>query len=587
MKLIPFLCLLSCLGLAQPASAQIKLNKLKKTKNELLKAKKHKPSATTQTKTKSKSADKKAAPTAAFEPTQQDYNGPAKNEYRTLQNRLKLVAKYVQKLETATSDYQRGDAESSAKSYLDKVEVDLKTVAGLDPALDIGAEQKAFTQYTKAFSAAVSAGEQASSAKADDGQRVFKANQFVESMLGLLKYGKEAKVEEPYTYQALQGILNDQSIKGNQVFIFRRNMEELATLLESTNLSSWFSDIRQDVNNYQASKQFEEAEELLAYLEPTVNFLAAASPNFSRLKQDADYLIQSYRKKGQERAAGVSTGSFHLAHVNEILLSHQAIQPGQEKESQFKTAFKDTEPIRAVLYLDRKLKDLTNQYGYVPIDLFIDDPDMGNGCVLQYSYSWATYLDELENGYLSFDIIPNLDDFDPRFKALGPESFARCFAGLSPGEHEVTIKLGLTSGSGWGKIFKTTFTLEISEEGLDRYAALQTELENARKWTEKHNQKPMQDAVTVQGLMKSLEAQVPGAKATKAVIKDRDWTYVRDRQTANTLGKRVAAEVFYSLADGQCYGYRAYAYYKALARNEYVDQVEAQLIGKTYHADCE
>ncbi|MBX2872147.1 MAG: hypothetical protein KTR30_08605 [Saprospiraceae bacterium] len=586
MKLIPILCLLSCLGLAQPASAQIKLNKLKKTKNELLKAKQPKPATATRTKTKSKSSDKKTAPTATFEPTQQDYSGPAKNEYQTLQNRLKLVAKYVQKLETATSDYQRGDAESSAKRYLDKVEADLKVVAGLDPALDIGAEQKAFTQYTKAYSKAISAGEQASSAKANDGQRVFNANQFVESMLGLLKYGKEAKVGEPYTYQTLQNLLNDRSIKGNQVFIFRRNMEELATLLESTNLSSWFSDIRQDVNNYQVAKQFEEAEELLAYLEPTVNFLAAAAPNFSRLKKDADYLIQSYRKKGQERAAGVATGDFHLEHLNQLLLSNQAIQAGQEQAGQFKTHFKDTEPIRVVLYLDRKLKDLTNQYGYVPIDLFIDDPNMGNGCVLQYSYSWATYLDELENGYLLLDIIPDWHDFQPRHKAIGPESFARCFAGLTPGEHEIIIKLGLTSGSGWGKIFKTSFSLEITEAGLARYAALQTELEGARKWAEKHQANPMRDAATEQGLLKSLEAQVPGAKATKAVIRDLDWTYVRDRHTANTLGKRVAAEVFYTQADGQCYGYRVYAYYKALARNEYVDQVEAQLIGKAYRVDC-
>jgi len=584
MKLIPILCLLSCLGLVQPASAQIKLNKLKKTKNELLKAKKAKSSSTTQIKAKPKSSDKKS--TTTFEPAQQDYSGPAKNEYQTLQNRLKLVAKYIQKLETATSDYQRGDAESSAKRYLDKVEADLKTVAGLDPALDVRAEQKAFTQYTKAFSKAVSAGEQASSAKANDGQRVFKANQFVESIIGLLKYGKEARVGEPYTYQALQDILNDQSIKGNQTFIFRRNMEELAKLLESTNLSSWFSDIRQDVNNYQASKQFEEAEELLTYLEPIVNFLAAASPNFNRLKQDADYLIQSYRKKGEERAAGVATGKFHLAHLNQLLLSGQAIQAGQEQAGQFKTHFKDTESIRAILYLDRKLKDLTNQYGYVPIDLFIDDPDMQNGCVLQYSYSWATYLDELENGYLLLDIVPDWHDFQPRYKAIGPESFARCFAGLTPGEHEVTIKLGLTSGSGWGKIFKTSFTLDISEAGLDRYTALQTELEDARKWAEKHNPKPMRDAVTEQGLLKSLEDQIPGAKASKAVIKDLDWTYVRDRQTANTLGKRVAAEVFYTLADGQCYGYRVYAYYKALARNQYVDQVEAQLIGKAYRVGC-
>lgn len=586
MKLIPILCLLSCLGFAQPASAQIKLNKLKKSKNELLKARKTKPTATPRKAASSGSSDDKTKSTAKYKPTEKEYQGPAKNEYRTLQNRLQLAAKYIQKLETATSDYQRSDAQNSAQRYLDKSEADLAKVAQLDPNLNLKMEQKAFEDYTAALAGASHQAASASKSKANDSQRVFQANQFVASMLDLLKYNKDGIKELAYTYAELQEMAEDQSIKGNTVFIFRKNMEELSSLLKSANLNSWFSALRQDVNNYQAAKQFEEAEEVLAYLEPNVNFLAEASSNFSRLKQDADYLIQSYRKKGQERAAAVSTGAFHLAHLNQILLSPEAIPAGQEKVSQFKTEFKDSEPIRAVLYLDRPLKDLTGNYGYVPINLFIDDPDMTNGCVLQYNYSWFTYLDELEKGYLLVDIIPNWDDFRPRYKAIGPESFARCFAGLSPGEHEVTIKLGLTSGSGWGKTFETTFTLAVTEAGLAAYARLQKELEEARQWTEKHQAKAMTHAPTEQGLLKSLESQISGAKATKAIIKDRDWTYVRDRQTADTMGKKVAAEVFYTGSDGQCYAQRVYAYYKALSHNQFEERVEAQLVNRPYRVDC-
>lgn len=586
MKLIPILCLLSCLGFSQPAMAQIKLNKLKKSKNELLKSKKSKPTATPSKATSPKSSKDKAGSTPQYEPAEKAYEGPAKNEYRTLQNRLQLAAKYIQKLETATSDYQRADAQNSAQRYLDKSEADLAKVTQLDPKLNIKAERKAFQDYAAALAAASDQAASASSAKANDSKRVFQANQFVDSMLDLLKFNKGGKLGQYYTYADLQEMAADQSIKGNTVFIFRKNMEELSGLLESANLNSWFSSLRQDVNNYQAAKQFEEAEALLAFLEPTVNFLADASSNFSRLKQDADYLLTSYRKKSQERAAAVSTGAFHLAHLNQILLSPKAIAVGQEKASQFKTEFKDSEPIRAILYLDRPLKDLTGNYGYVPINLFIDDPDMKNGCVLQYDYSWFTYLDELEKGYLLVDIIPNWDDFRPRYKAIGPESFARCFAGLSPGAHEVTIKLGLTSGSGWGKTFETTFTLEVTEAGLAAYARLQNDLEEARQWTEKHDAKPMADVPTEQGLLKSLESQVSGAKATKAIITDRDWTYVRDRQTADTVGKKVAAEVFYTGPDGQCYAQRVYAYYKALSHNQFEDRVEAQLVNRPYRVDC-
>lgn len=585
MKLIPILCLLSCLGFLQPASAQIKLNKLKKSKNELLKAKKTKPNATSTKVTQGKSSEDKNS-SNSYEPADKEYQGPAKNEYRTLQNRLQLAAKYIQKLEAATSDYQRTDAQNSAQRYLDKSEADLVKVAQLDPDLNLKAERKAFQNYTTALAAASDQAESASTAKANDSKRVFKANQFVDSMLDLLKYNKGSRLGEYYTYAELQEIEANPSIKGNTIFIFRRNMDELNGLLESANLNSWFSILRQDVNNYQASKQFEEAEKLLAFLEPTVNFLADASSNFSRLKQDADFLLSSYRKKSQERAAVVSTGAFHLAHLNQILLSPEAIEVGKEKTSQFKTEFREAEPIRAVLYLDRPMKDLTGNYGHVPINLFINDPDMKSGCVLQYDYSWFTYLEELEKGYLLVDIIPNWDDFRPRFKAIGPESFARCFAGLSPGEHEVTIKLGLTSGSGWGKTFETTFTLEVTEAGLAAYAQLQTDLEEARQWTEKHDDNPMSDAATEQGLLKSLESQISGAKATRAIIKDRDWTYVRDRQSADTMGKKVAAEVYYTGTDGQCYGQRVYAYYKALSHNQFEDRVEAQLVNRPYRVDC-
>lgn len=587
MKLIPILCLLSCLGLSQPAMAQIKLNKLKKSKNELLKSKKSKPTATPSKATRSQSSKDKSSSSTQYKPTDKEYEGPAKNEYRTLQNRLQLAAKYIQKLETATSDYQRADAQNSAQRYLDKSEGDLAKVAQLDPKLNLKAERKAFQDYSTALASASDQAESASTAKANDSKRVFQANQFVDSMLDLLRYNKGGRLGEYYTYADLQEMAADQSIKGNTVFIFRKNMEELSGLLESANLNSWFSTLRQDVNNYQAAKQFEEAEKLLAFLEPTVNFLADASSNFSRLKQDADYLLSSYRKKSQERAAAVSTGTFHHAHLNQILLSPAAIAVGQEKANQFKMEFKDNEPIRAILYLDRPLKDLTGNYGYVPINLFIDDPDMKNGCVLQYDYSWFTYLDELEKGYLLVDIIPNWDDFRPRYKAIGPESFARCFAGLSPGEHEVTIKLGLTSGSGWGKTFETTFTLEVTEVGLAAYARLQKDLEEARQWTEKHDPKPMADAPTEQGLLKSLESQINGAKATKAIIKDRDWTYVRNRQTADTMGKKVAAEVFFTGADGHCYAQRVYAYYKALSYNQFEDRVEAQLVNRPYRVDCQ
>ena len=97
----------------------------------------------------------------------------------------------------------------------------------------------------------------------------------------------------------------------------------------------------------------------------------------------------------------------------------------------------------------------------------------------------------------------------------------------------------------------------------------------------------MADAPTEQGLLKSLESQISGAKATKALIKDRDWTYVRDRQTADTMGKKIAAEVFYTMSDGQCYAQRVYAYYKALSHNQFEDRVEAQLVNRPYRVDCQ
>lgn len=97
----------------------------------------------------------------------------------------------------------------------------------------------------------------------------------------------------------------------------------------------------------------------------------------------------------------------------------------------------------------------------------------------------------------------------------------------------------------------------------------------------------MSDPVTEEGLMKSLETLVPGTTAVKAVIRDRDWTYVRDRNTANTLGKQVAAEVQYRLSGGGCYVQRVYGFYRAPSHNEFVDQVEARPVSRPYPVKCE
>ncbi|MEZ5042373.1 MAG: cell envelope integrity protein TolA [Saprospiraceae bacterium] len=599
-KCIPILCLLLIFcSLSNPTMAQLNLQKLKKQKEELVQKKASaEKTAIPNTPTSTSQSDKssaKPAPAAFEAKTNASYDGPAKQDYQTLLNRLALVAQYIQKDEAATSDQQREDAQRSAKNYLAKVAVDLDKVAALDPALNLKEERKAFADYEKHLAKAGEAREKDNNSAATRDQEYFQANGIVQTMISFLKYGSFSTADPEliknltrYSYSELEKMSKNVLATGNTAFLFRKNMEELRSLLPSANLNSWIAGIRNDVNNYQSSKQFEEIEKILFYLEPTVNFLADASPNFTKLKADADYIVQSYHKKKQERAISVSTSDFHLQHLNEVLLSSDPIIVGKENPGQFKSSFKDTEAIRAIVYLDQKVTDYVNMYSYVPINLFIDDPKMQNGCSMQYDYSWSIYLDELQQSYLVIDIVPNMDDFQPRYKAIGPEAFARCFAGLSPGEHEVSLQLGLTSGSGWGKKFHTTFTITLTEPGLEAFEKHQTELENARAWTEKHDKAAMVDPAVNKDIMESLEQQIKGAKAVGAVIKDRDWTYIRDRHTANTLGKQVAAEIYYKMPDGNCYAYRAYASYEALeGHNQYAAKAKAILINRPYPTKCQ
>lgn len=598
LKRIPMLCVLCFFVLlATEAPAQLNLKKLKKQKNELVKKKgdlkKGTGKKTTATPAKTQSSKKKTPPPAFEAEANEAYAGPAKQDYQTLVNRLGIVAKYVTKYQEATSDHQRGDARKSAESYLSKVEADLSKVAELDPALDLKEEQKAFDGYTVHLAKAIKQSEKEQKKIATSNQDFTSANSLLESILGLLKYGSSQSsnallVEglSNFTYPALEKMSKNVLATGGGAFIFRRNMDELRSLLPSADLSSWLTSIRNDVNNYQTAKQYGEAEEILNWFEPTVNFLAEASPNFTKLKADADFIIQSYQKKNKERAASLSTGPFHLEHLNEVHFSSTPIRAGQEKASQFKQTFTNLEPVRAIVYLDRPLKDLIGSSGAVPIDLFINDPKMQNGCVLQPDLSWVAKLKEEEQSYIILDIIPDMNDFKPRRGATGPEAFAKCFSGLSPGAHEVMVEVGLKTGPGLGEKLKASFTLTLDVASLEAFANLQTELEAARAWTQKNDPKPMMDAKTEKGLMKSLEAQIAGVTATKAIIRDRDWKYIRDNRTADTLGKQVAAEVFYKKANGQCYAQRVYGYYESIGQNKYVENVKAIFVNPSYSVGC-
>lgn len=600
LKRIPMLCVLCFfLLLAKEAPAQLNLKKLKKQKNELVKKKesikkaKEKKTGNSSSAGDNQPTKKKAAPATFEAEANESYAGPAKQEYQTLVNRLGIAAKYVGKYQEATSNHQRGDARKSAESYLTKVEADLKTVAKLDPALNLKEEQKAFDNYSTHLAKAIKQSEKEQKKVAASNQDFTKANSLVQSILGLLKYGNSQSSNEllleglsSFTYSALEKMSKNVLATGGAAFIFRKNMDELRSLLPDADLRSWLTSIRNDVNNYQAAKQYGEAEEILTWFGPTVDFLAAASPNFTQLKADADFIIQSYQKKSKERAASLSTGPFHLEHLNEILLSSAPIKTGQEEATQFKQRFAADEALRAIVYLDRPLKDFTGSSRAVPINLFIDDPKMQNGCVLQPSLSWVANEIEEEQAYIVFDIIPDMNDFKPRRGATGPEAFAQCFSGLSPGEHEVIVEVGFKTGPGLGEKLKASFILTVNAANLEAFAAAKTDLEAVRAWTAKNDPKPMLDPKTEQGLKKSLEAQIAGATATKAVIRDRDWKYIRDNKTADTLGKQVAAEVFYRQADGQCYAQRVYAYYESTGHNKYVENVKAIFVSQAYPVGC-
>jgi hypothetical protein len=129
----------------------------------------------------------------------------------------------------------------------------------------------------------------------------------------------------------------------------------------------------------------------------------------------------------------VFTSDFHRENAGKILFSNKHIKIGKEDPNQFKSEFSSNENIYAMVYLPRRIKDMTSS-SFTNCTYQITLNGTSN-----HKISFTHNEEDLDNSYYLIEITP---DPAEAVHALDPVEFAKILAPLSPRTHTLKLEFG-------------------------------------------------------------------------------------------------------------------------------------------------
>ncbi len=199
----------------------------------------------------------------------------------------------------------------------------------------------------------------------------------------------------------------------------------------NSSLEQWINGWIEDAYKYRNTNEKKAIESIIKAknMAEGATLIIPEEESAQKLLEDAK---ASYDDIAGEYYAEVYTSDFHKKNVGNILFSKTPVEIGNEDPNQFVDKFNANDNIYAVVYLNRKIKDLGTSSTY---NVYID----GNLSTIKFAHNEQDY----NKSYYIIEVIP---DPEVAVHSLDPVKFADILANLSPRNHELKISMQFDYG---------------------------------------------------------------------------------------------------------------------------------------------